>query len=101
MFKWLFIYWNNFLEMNYINFKLNFWSFINLKLFKIKITNILIYFILSLNNLYLKEIKVFYKNLTFEFFYFNFFFFFFFNYNFSSKYEFNAKFFISIFFFKI
>ena len=70
MFKWLFVYWNNNIDSTSINFKLNLWSYINAKYFKVKVSNYIVYFILNLNNLYLKSIKIFYKNLSFELLYF-------------------------------
>ena len=69
MFKWVFNYWLRITDLPSIDSKINLWAFLNLRLFKIKITNSLVYFILGLNNLYLKEIKVFYKNLSFELFF--------------------------------
>ena len=69
MFKWLFYYWLNPTDTPYIESKLNLWSYINIRIFKIKITNQLMYYILSLNNLYIKQLKIFYKNLPFSLFY--------------------------------
>jgi len=69
MFKWLFTYWLNPTDTPYIQSKLNLWSFVNIRTFKIKITNIITYMILGLNNLKFKYIQVYYKNLSFEYVY--------------------------------
>jgi len=69
MFKWLFYYWLNPTDTPAIESKINLWSYINLRIFKIKVTNQIVYYILGLNNLYLKKLKIFYKNLSFELFY--------------------------------
>ena len=69
MFKWLFYYWLNPTDTPTIESKLNLWAYINIRIFKIKVTNQIVYYILGLNNLYLKQLKIFYKNLSFEFFY--------------------------------
>lgn len=66
MFKWLFLYYSTNITTSSIDFKVNIWLYINAKIFKIKVSNYLIFFILTLNNLYLKTLKIFYKNLTFE-----------------------------------
>ena len=69
MFKWLFVYWFNPTDTPSIESKLNLWAYVNLRIFKIKVTSQIVYYILSLNNLYVKELKIFYKNLSFELFY--------------------------------
>jgi hypothetical protein len=69
MFKWLFFYWLNPTDTPSIESKLNLWAYINIRIFKIKVTNQIVYYILGLNNLYLKQLKIFYKNLSFELFY--------------------------------
>lgn len=69
MFKWLFYYWLNPTDTPSIESKLNLWSYLNIRIFKIKVTNQIVYYILGLNNLYLKKLKIFYKNITFELFY--------------------------------
>lgn len=66
MFKWLFYYWFNPTDTPSIISKLNLWSYVNIRIFKIKATNTMVYYILGLNNLYLKKLKIFYKNLSFE-----------------------------------
>lgn len=70
MFKWLFYQWYNSTDLPSINSKVNLWSYVNIKTFKMKVQNQISYFILGLNNLYLKELKIFYKNSSFETFFF-------------------------------
>jgi hypothetical protein len=69
MFKWLFYYWLNPTDTPSIESKLNLWAYINIRIFKIKVTSQIVYYILGLNNLYLKQLKIFYKNISFELFY--------------------------------
>lgn len=69
MFKWLFLYWFNVIDTPSNQIKLNFWSFINLRFFKNRVSSYILYFILSLNNLKFKKLKIFYKVLSFEYFY--------------------------------
>ncbi len=69
MFKWLFYYWLNPTDTPTIESKLNLWAYINIRIFKIKVSNQIVYYILGLNNLYLKKLKIFYKNVSFELFY--------------------------------
>lgn len=69
MFKWLFYYWLNPTDTPSIESRLNLWAYINLRIFKIKVTSQIVYYILGLNNLYLKQLKIFYKNISFELFY--------------------------------
>ncbi len=69
MFKWLFLYWYNCTDTPSAISKVNLWSFINIRLFKAKISNSLAYFILGLNNLELKKLKIFYKNNYFDYLY--------------------------------
>lgn len=66
MFKWLFYYWFNPTDTPSIISKINLWSYVNIRIFKIKATNTMVYYILGLNNLYLKKLKIFYKNLSFD-----------------------------------
>ena len=70
MFKWLFYHWYSSTDTPSIVSRVNIWSYVNIKIFKSKIQNQIVYFILGLNNLYLKELKIFYKNSSFELFYF-------------------------------
>lgn len=66
MFKWLFYYWFNPTDTPSIISKINLWAYVNIRIFKIKATNTMVYYILGLNNLYLKKLKIFYKNLSFD-----------------------------------
>jgi|LauGreDrversion4_2_1035121.scaffolds.fasta_scaffold66951_2 hypothetical protein len=66
MFKHIFIYWSNVVDSPAILFKVNLWAYVNIRTFKLKLSNVLTYFILGLRNLKQKEIKVLYKDLTFE-----------------------------------
>ena len=67
MFKELYLYYFNNNDTPSVTFKMNFWFFINIRIFKLKVSNILNYFILGLNNLNVKKLSIFYKNLNFEF----------------------------------
>jgi len=67
MFKHLFQYWFNPTDTPNILSKLNVWFYINIQIFKLKVSNILFYFTLTLNNLNLKQIKIFYKSFTYEY----------------------------------
>jgi hypothetical protein len=69
MFKWLFYYWFNPTDTPAIISRVNLWSYINIKIFKLKLTNTMVYYILGLNNIYMKQLKIFYKNISFELFY--------------------------------
>lgn len=69
MFKWLFYYWFNPTDTPAIISRLNLWAYINIRIFKMKATSTVVYYILGLNNLYLKKLKIFYKNISFELFY--------------------------------
>ena len=50
-------------------FKINLWSYINIRLIKSKVSNSIAYYILGLNNLELKKLKIFYKNNYFDYVY--------------------------------
>lgn len=69
MFRWLFLYWYNTTDTPYSISKLNLWSYINIRLFKARLSSSIAYFILGLNNLELKKLKIFYKNTYFDFIY--------------------------------
>jgi len=69
MFKWLFIYWYNVIDSPSNQISLNLWTYVNLRYFKTKVSSYILYFILSLNNLKFKKLKIFYKVLSFEYFY--------------------------------
>ena len=66
MFKWLFQYWYLTVDNPSMLYKSNLWFFINLRLLKIKLSNTISYFILSLNSLNLQNLKIFYKTYSFE-----------------------------------
>lgn len=70
MFKWLFYHWYNSTDLPSITSRINIWSYVNIKIFKCKMQNQITYFILGINNIYIKELKIFYKNSSFEIFYF-------------------------------
>lgn len=65
MFRWLFLYWLNPTDTPYITSKINLWSFVNIRLLKTKCSNLITYFVLGLNGLSLKNLKIFYKNNSF------------------------------------
>jgi hypothetical protein len=69
MFRWLFLYWYNTTDTPYAISKVNLWSYINIRLFKARLSSSIAYFILGLNNLELKKLKIFYKNIYFDFIY--------------------------------
>ena len=69
MFKWLFYYWFNPTDTPSIVSRINLWAYINIRFFKMRVTSTLAYFILGLNNLTIKKLRIFYKNLSFELFY--------------------------------
>lgn len=66
MFKWLFQYWYLSVDNPSMLFKTNLWFYVNLRILKVKLSNTIAYFILVLNNLTLKNLKIFYKTYTFE-----------------------------------
>ena len=70
LFRWLFYYWFNTTDKPSVVARLNLWAFVNLRLFKVKINNFIVFFILGLNNLKIKELKIMYKDWTFEVLYF-------------------------------
>lgn len=60
------MYWKNNIDSVATDFKINVWAYTNAKMFKIKISAYITYFILSLNNLAVRSLKIFYKNSSFE-----------------------------------
>lgn len=72
MFKHLFKYWSNVTDTPQIISKINLWFYINIRVFKIKLYNYITYFIVSLNNLKFKKIKIYYNFYNFEFLFFKF-----------------------------
>lgn len=63
--------------------KLNFWLYINIRIFKVKLSNYITYMISSLNNMKFKDIKIYYNIYDFEFIFYKFFQMFIFIYLFS------------------
>lgn len=69
LFRWLFLYWYNTTDTPFSMSKINLWSYINIRLFKARLSSSIAYFILGLNNLELKKLKIFYKNIYFDYIY--------------------------------
>jgi hypothetical protein len=69
MFKWIFYYWYNNFDTPAVLSKYNLWFFINLRILKLKMSNNIIFFLNSLNNLNFKVLKIFYKNVNYEYYY--------------------------------
>ena len=69
MFNNLYKYWYNVVDTPSIIFKLNIWTYVNLRYFKFKFNRTLVYFTLGLKTLKLNEIKLIYKDWVFENFY--------------------------------
>ena len=66
MFKNLYKYWNTVNDNPFVVYKINLWSFVNLRFFKFKFTRNLTFFLLGLKSLKLIEIKLIYKDWIFE-----------------------------------
>jgi hypothetical protein len=66
MFGVLYKYWYNVSDSPSNIFKINVWSYINIRFFKMKFSRNLVYFILSLKSFKINQIKVFYKDWIFE-----------------------------------
>lgn len=62
-------YWYNLTDTPSILFKLNIWTYVNIRYFKFKFTRILTYFTLGLKSLKVNEIKILHRDWTFENFY--------------------------------
>ena len=69
MFNNLYKYWYNLTDTPSILFKLNIWTYINIRYFKFKFTRVLTYFTLGLKSLKVNEIKIIHKDWIFENFY--------------------------------
>lgn len=69
MFKQLFKYWSNITDAPHNISKINLFLYINIRVFKIKLYNYITYFIVGLNNLKFKKIKIYYNFYNFEFLY--------------------------------
>jgi len=70
MFKWIFYYWYNNFDTPSVIAKYNLWFFINLRITKIKMSNSIVFFLNNLNGLSFKTLKIFYKDLNYEYYYF-------------------------------
>ena len=73
MFSNLYKYWYNVTDTPSVLFKINIWTYVNIRYFKLKFSRTLIYFTVGLKSLKLNEIKLFYKDWIFENFFENFF----------------------------
>lgn len=62
-------YWFNVTDTPSIIYKINIWTYINIRYFKFKFTRILTYFTLGLKSLKINEIKILHKDWIFENFY--------------------------------
>lgn len=69
MFNNLYKYWFNVTDTPSILFKINIWTYVNIRYFKFKFTRILTYFTLGLKSLKVNEIKILHKDWIFENFY--------------------------------
>lgn len=69
MFNNLYKYWYNLTDTPSILFKINIWTYINIRYFKFKFTRVLTYFTLGLKSLKVNEIKILHKDWIFENFY--------------------------------
>lgn len=73
MFSVIYKYWTNLNDTPSILFKLNMWTYINIRFFKFKFSRNVLYFIQGLNGLKVNNIMYLYKDWIFEDFYFKFF----------------------------
>jgi len=69
LFNNLYKYWYNLTDTPSVIFKLNIWTYINIRYFKFKFTRVLTYFTLGLKSLKVNEIKILHKDWIFENFY--------------------------------
>jgi hypothetical protein len=69
LFNNLYKYWYNLTDTPSVIFKINIWTYINIRYFKFKFTRILTYFTLGLKSLKVNEIKILHKDWIFENFY--------------------------------
>lgn len=60
------MYFYNIIDTPTNLYKFNLWSYINIRLFKTKITQILVFFIIGLTTLQQKKIKIWHKNFNFD-----------------------------------
>lgn len=80
IFRSIFSYWSNTTDTPSIQSKLNIFFYINIRIFKIKLNNYILFAINGLNTLKYKQIKIFYNLFSFEFLYYKFMVFFLFLY---------------------
>ena len=73
LFNVIYKYWNNINDTPSILFKLNIWTYVNIRYFKFKYSRNVLYFIQGLNGIKLNNIMYIYKDWIFEDFYFKFF----------------------------
>lgn len=69
MFNSIYSYFSNLVDTSSNNFKINIFFFINIRLFKLKLNNSIVFMLNSLNSLNFKKIKVFYNFNNFTYFY--------------------------------
>lgn len=72
VFRSIFSYWSNTTDTPSIQSKLNMFFYINIRIFKIKLNNYILFAINGLNTLKYKQIKIFYNLFNFEFLYYKF-----------------------------
>lgn len=65
----MFKYWNNVTDSPYITSKINMWLYLNIRVFKVKLYSYITYFIVGLENLKSKNIKIYYNTFSFELFF--------------------------------
>lgn len=70
LFNVIYKYWNNINDTPSILFKLNMWTYVNIRFFKFKFSRNVLYFIQGLNGMKLNNIMYIYKDWIFEDFYF-------------------------------
>jgi hypothetical protein len=73
MFSVIYKYWTNLNDTPSILFKINVWTYVNIRFFKFKFSRNVLYFIQGLNGLKINNIMYLYKDWIFEDFYFKFF----------------------------
>jgi len=69
LFNSIYKFWYNLTDTPSILFKLNIWTYVNIRYFKFKYTRVLTYFTLGLKSLKVNEIKIIHKDWIFENFY--------------------------------
>lgn len=66
MFKYLYNFYSNLIDTPSTQFKLNLWVFSNIRVYKIKLLNSIVFFISNLLSLQKKYIKIFHKVFNFD-----------------------------------